>query len=372
MQKLLITFLVLVSFQTVFAGEPTLRVDIEKTYLTKVESILHSETKLVPGTNTEAVYQTIKVKVTEGEEIGKEITLDDSTYGVEVGDKVYIKYLKTAEGSEYYSMSEPYRIPQIGWLFVLFLVCVLVFGGKQGFLALIALFVSCFSMVKILFPNLLAGEDPIFLSSLVTVLALGIVMYVTHGFRRFTTAAYVGCLVAVGITAILSHIAVLAAHITGFASEESVYLNMATGNLLNFQSLIISSMIVGVIGVVNDAAITQTSLVQEFFIAHKTMSRWEVYKHAMKVGRDHIGALVNTLVFAYVGASLPVLLLFYTSVATTPLLELINREMIATEIIRSMIGSIGLLLAIPCSTLIAVWIIKRDVSPEDTMHTHHH
>ncbi len=344
----------------------TLLQDVEKTYKAEVTEIISTEKKQVPNTGVEETYQVIKVKILSGDKLGRTITIPDVVNKVSIKDKLYIRYLKTSDGTEFWSVSEPYRLDALLWLTILFIAVVIAFGGRHGFLALIAIIISFCGVFFFLFPQLLHGADPIITSLVIAMLSLFVVMFFTHGFNRVTTAAYLGCMVAVTITVFLAKYAVLITKLSGFSDDESVYLNLATGGGLNFQSLLIAAIVIGVIGVVDDVAITQASVVAELQDSNAAHTKLELYRRAMKVGKDHSAALINTLILAYAGASLPLLLLLYTS--TTPILELINREAISTEIIRTIVGSVGLVILVPCATAIAVFLVKKG----DTSYGHSH
>ncbi len=375
MQNLRVTFFLalgLFFFSSGFAlaeSAVTVLSDIEKTYLAKVIALDEGTVKDVPNTNTQALYQTATIKIIKGDALNKEVSITDSNFPLEVGDKVYVRYVKTSDGTEYYSIQEPYRLPQLLFLFGIFVVAVLLFGGKQGFLALLALFISFGVIFKLLFPEILDGGNIIYITTIGALLSLFVVMYLTHGFTRLTTSAYLGCVVSIIATLVFAKYAVAITSLTGFSSEESVYLNIATQGNLNFIALLIGGMIIGVIGVLDDVAITQASVVNELHQANKNLTKVELYTKALKVGKDHMGAVINTLILAYTGASLPLVLLLYT--VSTPVLELVNREVIATEIVRSIVGSFGLLLAVPLTTLIAVFLMYNK-SPQTGGNAHHH
>jgi uncharacterized membrane protein len=340
----------------------------ETTHLVQITKITKQEVKEVPNTNTEAVYQTLEAKVTEGVLAGKVFVVTEAGFNAKLGDVFYLRYTKTFDGQEYVSLQEPYRIPALLWLVALFIVVVLLLGGKQGFLSLVALGVSFGAIFKVLFPELLSGQYVIVISVGIALLSLFVVMYLTHGFTRLTTSAFLGSTGAVLVTVFLAQYAVTLTALTGYADEESVFLNIATSGRLDFVALLIGGIIIGVIGVIDDVTVTQASVVNELRLANPSLSRIELYTKALKVGKDHIGAVVNTLILAYTGASLPLVLLLYTS--TSPAVELINREAIATEIVRSVVGSLGLLVAMPLTTLIAVWLMYRN--PSTSAHAHHH
>lgn len=369
MQKLLITLsLALSCFGFAFAQESELIADKETTILAEVVRIERAEEKEVPNTGTSATYQTVVVRFLKGGSPGKEVTITDSAFPMEAGDKVYVKHLQTSDGFEYYSIHELYRLPALLWIFLVFIAAVLLFGGKQGFLSILALFVSFGGIFNMLFPNVISGGNVVLIATTGALLSLFVVMYLTHGFTRLTTSAFLGCALSVIITLLFASYAVMLTKLTGFASEESVYLNIATGGNLDFVALLVGGIIIGVIGVIDDVSITQASVVRELWSANPDLAPAKLYARALKVGKDHMGAVINTLILAYAGASLPLVLLLYVS--DTPALELINREVIATEIVRSIVGSIGLIMAVPLTTLIAVLLMRNQSYA--SAHGHHH
>lgn len=170
-------------------------------------------------------------------------------------------------------------------------------------------------------------------------------------------------------TGILAYIGVEAANLTGFASDEAVYLNFNTPGL-NFSGLLLGGIIIGALGVLDDIAVTQAAVVSELYGSSPNISRKEAYKRALRVGKEHVGALVNTLALAYTGAALPLLLLFSTSDSTVS--SIINQEVFATEIIRTITGSIGLILTVPFTTLLAVFFLEKyRGKPSGHSHSHH-
>jgi uncharacterized membrane protein len=377
MQKMrLITglfFFFIFLFTPVFATEkPVLLQDFEATYLAKVISVTGSEMKDIPNTETKALYQTVTVQFIDGPKKSTTVTMTDSSYKVKVSDKVYIRYLMTKDGFEYYSISEPYRLPVLFGIIVIFFIALLFFGGKQGFLAILALFISFGGIFNFLFPQILNGGNIVVISTIVALSSLFVVMYLTHGFTRLTTAAFLGCVGSIVVTLFLAIYSVKLASLTGFSDDESVFLNLATKGGLDFTALLIGGIIIGVIGVIDDVSITQASVVNELRHANPNLSPSELYTKASNVGKNHVGAVINTLILVYTGASLPLVLLLYVS--DTPILELINREAIAVEIIRTSIGSIGLLCAVPLTTVISIYLMRGEkyTSVSSTSHSHHH
>lgn len=350
-------------------NEPTQFVEGKETIQKAlIINVVASEEKVVPNTETSATYSTLKVRFLEGEMKGKEREVSDSTFDVKKGDTVYIRYVLSSDGTEYFSIFDIYRFPTLIVLFLIFIGAVLLIGGKQGFLSLIALFISFGFIFNILFPTILDGGNVVIIATAGALLSLLVSMALTHGVSRLTASAYLGCVGAVVVTLVAATYAVGATALTGFASEESVFLNMSTKGSLDFVALLIGGILIGVIGVIDDITITQASVVAELKNAGQHLSRRELYFRAMKVGKDHMGAVINTLILAYTGASLPLVLLLYVSDA--PTIQLINSEVITTEIVRTIVGSLGLLSAVPLTTLIAVFLMKEGSKSKG--HTHHH
>ncbi len=357
-------------FGNLFAQESQLLEDKELMLLGQVEKVLTTKIDDVPNTEVTAVYTTLKVKLLDGEQKDTSIVIEDSSFNVAEGDKVYVRYVITKDGDEYYSIAEIYRLDGLLLLVGIFIGAVLLFGRKQGFLSLVALFISFGVIFKLLFPQMLSGGNIVLIATLGALLSLFVVMYVTHGFTRLTTSAFLGCTFSVITTLLFARFAADLTKVTGFSSEESVFLNMATNGNLDFVGLLIGGIIIGVIGVIDDVAITQASIVHELRHTDSSLSPKVLYGKAIKIGRDHMGAVINTLILAYTGASLPLILLLYGSNAS--FVELINREALTTEIIRSIAGSLGLLLAVPLTTLIAIFLMKNKEYVESSKGSHVH
>jgi uncharacterized membrane protein len=335
----------------------------------KVLSLIDAKKELIPNTNTYVTSSQFKIEIIEGELTGRQEVVTDSAFRIEEGDTVYIRYTKTQDGTEYFSIFEVDRSKGLMILFGIFVVTVLIIGKKQGLLSLIALFISFGFIFKLLFPQMIYGGNIILIATTGALLSLFVVMFVTHGFSRLTVSAYLGCTLSVLATLLLALYATTLTSLTGFATEESVFLNLTTKGELDFVALLIGGIIIGVIGVIDDISITQASVVGELKNAGSHLSRKELYIRAMKVGKDHMGAVINTLILAYTGASLPLLLYLYLS--PNPLHMLVNGEIVTTEIVRTLVGSTGLLLAVPLTTLIAVFLMKEGDTSSGS-HAHHH
>jgi uncharacterized membrane protein len=204
---------------------------------------------------------------------------------------------------------------------------------------------------KFILPMIYAGYDPVLITIIASLVMIPVTFYLSHGFNRKTSIAIGGTLIALLITGLLAKVFVEATKLTGFASEEAGFLQVARGNLVNIRGLLLAGIIIGALGVLDDISIAQSALVQQLREANPKMKAREVFSRAMNVGQDHIASMVNTLVLVYTGAALPLLLLFIDN--PLPFSQVINYEIIAEEIVRTLVGSIGLITAVPITTLIA-------------------
>ena len=326
----------------------------------EVIEILKQETKKIPGTDVNSINQTISAKILEGKEKGLIVTVPNDYLVLKAGEVFYLTHtVDTLDGSDWYQVSDPYRLPAVYFFVGLFVLCVVLIGGKQGIRGLLSLVGSLIVILYVLLPAIIHGYPPILVSIGVSSLIIIIGSYVTHGFNRTTTAAVFGMITTIIFTGVLAYTAVHSTRLSGFNTEEAVYLNFNTHGAVDFAGLLLGGIMIGLLGVLYDVSIGQAVAVEELHHAAKHFTRRVVFTRALRIGREHIGALVNTLAIAYVGASLPLLLLYYTSSADWHMT--LNQEIFATEIIRIMIGSIGLVLAVPITTAISVlMVIKKD------------
>ncbi len=334
----------------------------------RVLEIENEERRTVEGTNVVHSFQTIKVEVVDGVEKGSIVTVENDYFNLEKGETFYLMHtVDTYSGLDYYTVSDPYRLPQLSVLVALFLIAVFIFGGKQGLRGLASLIGSFLFIFYLLLPGVMNGYSPLFITVMVSSLIIVLGSYVTHGFTRTTSAAVLGMIGTVTFTGLLAYFMVRYTRLSGFGSDEVVYLNLNAGGTIDVIGLLLGGIIIGLLGVLYDAAIGQSVSVEELSRIAPHVSRKVIYQRALRIGREHIGALVNTLAIAYVGASLPLLLLFYQTSSGT-VAHIINTEIFATEIVRIMIGSIGLVLAVPITTAVSVWMLVRPkISSADTI-----
>lgn len=375
MNKCLLVMVGLVSLWTmsfVAAQAQEVHQDLQETVKAKVLEVVEQSDRLIMGTDATTTVQTLRIELLEGEKVGEVVALDNDIMVLFVGDTIFVNRLVAIDETEYFTFKDVERRPQLFWMVALMVGLVLLFAGWQGMRALLSLGLSIAAIVFLLVPALLAGYEPALASLLIAGVILAVSLFLTHGLKPRVYIAFVGTFSAVGVTCLVAWLSVDWLRLTGFGSDASVYLNFSTGGTLDIAGLLLGSIIIGLLGVLDDVSITQASVVQELRGANPTLSSFELYKRAINVGRDHVGSLVNTLALAYLGTALP-LIMFYAR-ANADFWQSINQEIIASEILRIIIGSIGLILAVPFTTLVASWYFgNREVSADSVAgHAHHH
>jgi len=275
----------------------------------------------------------------------------------DVGDEVIVN-ISTDPQAGFVAVNDRYRVPTLALLLGLFAVAVTVVGGWRGVRSLIALALTLAVVVRLVVPLILAGWDPAWVA---IVAASGVTVatfLLTEGARRQTVAAALGTAISLTLVAVLATVFDTLSRFTPLRGSESAgYLISLGGTNLDLGGLVLAAVIFGALGVLDDVTVTQAATVQELYETDPRVGRLELASRAMNVGRSHIAATVNTLVLAYVGASLPLIVLFAAG-RQDPLL-VVSGETVAVEVVRALVGSIGIVAAVPITTAIAVGLIGR-------------
>jgi uncharacterized membrane protein len=277
--------------------------------------------------------------------------------GLRPGSKVRLAVLEQPGQPASYALRDVGRGPAMVFLAALFVIVVVAFGRWQGVRSLIALGLSAVVIVGFIVPAILAGRSPVPVALVGAMAIMLASLYLSHGPGPKTTAAVAGTALALGLTAAISAVFVGLTSLTGLASEEAQNANFELGGV-SMRGLLLAGVIVGGLGVLDDVTVSQASLVFELSRANPAMRTAELVRSALRVGRDHVAATVNTIFLAYAGAALPLLVLFFT--IQQPLGTVITSEVVAVEIVRSLCGSIGLIAAVPLTTLLAAALVRAD------------
>jgi uncharacterized membrane protein len=366
----LISSLFLSLLSSAVTAQATLIPDTEVFEKAVVLETADQGTSTISGTDTSAPSQTLKIKVVTGVDTGKIVTFKNDYIQLSPDDIFYVRHQSNKmDGTDYWTVSDPYRLDVLLYLTIAFLILLFVFGGIQGIRGLASLIGSFFLIFYVLIPGLYAGHNAVGVSIGVSALIIIIGSYITHGFNRTTTSAVLGMISTVIVTGFIAYIVVHKAHLSGYNSDESTFLNLNTHGGIDMVGLLFGGIMIGLLGVLYDISIGQAIAIEELFRAGKHLTRKEVYKRGIRIGREHIGALVNTLAIAYVGASLPLILLIQTS--TTGILFILNNEIFSTEIVRILIGSMGLVIAVPITTLLSSYMLYGKELDAESKHHHH-
>ena len=309
-----------------------------------------NNTGLTPG----AVTVEVRARLDgTGEEVVFQTT-DETGDLYRAGQKVRLAAI-TQEGLDTtYFITDFRRAGPLLVLVALFVAAVVWFGRGQGVRALIGLALTFLIIVGFMIPALLDGSSPLVVAIVGSLLVMIATLYLSHGFSAKTTAAVVGTSVALVLTGVLAVVFVGLANITGFSSEEARMANVQVGGI-SLRGLLLAGILVGGLGVLDDVTMSQSSLVFQLHRANPAAKFRQLTQSALSVGRDHIAATVNTLFLAYAGASLPLLILFAGS--PDGLGAVVTSETVATEIIRTLVGSVGLIAAVPLTTALAAALV---------------
>jgi uncharacterized membrane protein len=333
----------------------------DETFKARVVLIQVEEERIIPGTNTSAPYQELRAEIVSGPREGEIVDIVNDYTHLRKGDTFFARAMSDSEGGAIYGVIGIERRPVLAFLVLIFLGMIAYFGRGQGLRSVASLAASLLIILYVLLPALAAGWPPLLTSALIATIVLSIAIFSTHGWNRDSVAAFLGTSLAVLATILFSKFAVMATHLTGIYGEEAMYLNFQTEGRLDITGLLMGAIVIGVLGILDDVAVTQASVVRELQHAAPHLSARHLYDKAIAVGREHVGALVNTLALAYAGAALPYLLLFVVARGSATLA--FNDEAFATEIVRTLAGSIGLILAVPLTTFLAVVFTKRNLLP---------
>jgi uncharacterized membrane protein len=327
----------------------------------------------------------VSVRLHSGPDRGERagFTIGESTEDIRlaVGDQIRVYRLEIPPGSavaglklDRYGFSDYERQRSLLWLTVIFCAIVIITGRLRGLRALVGLALSLAIIVKFVVPAILDGGDPVGVALTGALAVMFVTIPLAHGLGAKAVAATLGTAAAISLTALLASIATDAVHLTGIGSEETSYLRAVVGDI-SLQGLLLAGMIIGALGVLDDLTVSQASTVMALRRANPQLSTRRLTHEALDVGQDHIAATVNTLVLAYAGASLPVLLIF--SLNDSSFSQAINTEAVAEQVVAMVVGSIGLIAAVPITTALAAVIASQlpaealvDAGHGDAAHVH--
>ena len=317
------------------------------------------------------------VQLRDGRVVAADLPLPDPDALVvlpdyQAGEWVELYVSSGPDGRAAYVVADWVRRPALWWLLGLFTAVALAVAGLKGLRAVIATGASLWLVVAFVVPSIVAGRDPVGVSLLGVGGILLLAIYFVHGVNWSTTAALIGTYLAVGVTMALAIGFTDFSRLSGLGTEDAIFL-LAAAPQVALRGLFLAGVLIGALGALTDITIVQASVVRELAHTDPKLGLGALYARGMNVGRDHVGSLVNTLVLAYAGAGLSLFVLLHVYDVT--MARAFNLELVAGEVVHTLVGSIGLILAVPITTLLAAWWFRGDRLPlaaGELQHGHHH
>ncbi len=303
------------------------------------------------------------VKISSGDEAGNILDIShgyskNSDSEIMKGEQVVIAKNQVMGEISYY-LADKYRLPEIAFIAALFVGLVLYFGRLRGLTSMIGLTFSIFVLIGFTIPQIIANHNPLTICLISAFVIAVVSIYLAHGFNKRTSIAVAGTLLTLALSVLLASFFVHLTQLTGSGTEETFYLQTeASQPSFDFQGLLLGGIIISLLGILDDVTTGQASTIDEIAKADPSLSFTELYKRGLSVGREHIASLVNTLVLVYAGASLPLFLIL--AAYPDPLWYTMNSEFLAEEIVRTLTGSIALVLAVPITNFLAAYFLRKN------------
>lgn len=320
--------------------------------------------KIEEHSNGEVTTQLVTAKILEGKYKGKGINIEytpvkysSNSYELRKGSKILIKLDFDETGEARASIINVSREDYLKILGIIFLAAVIIFGGIKGILSVTSLGVTGLIIIKIMIPMIVDGHNPILVAILSTIIIILISFILIAGFTRKSLVAIIGTVGGTVTAGILAKVFTDLCSITGLVSEEVNFLITYMNTTIDYRGLYLSGVLIGAIGVVMDVSMSITSVIFELKSQNPNINFAGLVGSGLKVGRDIMATMVNTLILAYVGGGMPILLVFHFM--KMPLGRLVSMEILSTEIIRSLCGSIGLILTIPLTSIAASMMVPN-------------
>lgn len=309
--------------------------------------------------------QAVTLEITSGDYKGKIFEVDNNlaenvAYNiiVEEGDKIVVSIAEGGlSGGPDVNIADHYRGDYLLYLSLIFIVLIIIIGRLKGLRALVSLIITIAAILYILLPAILKGINPVPVSIGIAIVVTIITIFLIGGISQKSVAAIIGTSIGVLVAGLISYLVGSQINLTGMSADEATILLYIPQEItFDFRNLLFAGIILGALGAIMDVGMSIASSIDEIYKANNQLSVKELFDSGMNVGKDIMGTMINTLILAYAGTSIPLLLVFMAY--ETSMTKIINMDIIATEIVRSLSGSIGLILTIPIMALIASILIR--------------
>lgn len=343
----------------------------EEVFKAQVTNIIEEGEREVAG--KKHPYQQVQLRILDGTDRNKEITVNHGEQinllprqKVAVGEKIVLLKMMSP-GRTSFQIVDKYRLDILWYILGVFFLLVVGLNRWKGLGSIVGLALSLAVIMGFIVPQILAGRDPFTIIILGSIFILITTMYLSHGFYKSTHIALVATIAALLCSGLLAVFFVEIAKLTGLGSEDAYALQFIETVDINFQGMLLGGIIIGALGVLDDVTTSLSAAISELKKANPKYTYNELVKSGLNIGAEHTSSLVNTLFLAYASAGLPVLLFIILNPTNQPLWAIINSEIVAEEIVRTLAGSIGLVLAIPITTFIAAWAVSEKFSVDVTI-----
>ena len=304
--------------------------------------------------------RTAQVRLTSGDLAGSVVTAPvpdgPGAPRIEPGDGVTLSFVPDNPAQTQFAIVDRSRGTQMWVVFAAFVLAVLGFGRLRGLMALFGLGLSFAIILGFVIPAILDGRPPLAVAIVGSAAIVLSVLYLTHGLGRTTTVAVAGTLASLTLTGLLAVLAVEGVRLTGAVDDSALAVGQLQG--VDLRGLLLAGILIGTLGVLDDVTVTQAATVEELAKANPDYGARELYLSALRVGRSHIASVINTIVLAYAGASLPLLVLVVA--VEDPIGDILTDQLVATELVRSVVGTLGLIAAVPITTAAAAFVARRE------------
>ncbi len=371
MKQLLISVFFLVVF--IFFRIPFAHAqDQKQDYSTGVVTAIVEETQ-VRQPESVGYTQNLTVKedgtgVTRSVQVGSSELPVSALQRYRVGQKVVMVAQVDVTGHQQYTIVDQYRIPMMIWLVIGFFAVVILVSQFKGFTSLLGMFLSMLVLLFYMVPQIAGGANPVLISIIASGVISAIIIYFGHGFSYRSHIALFCMLATLAFVGFLSHFVIQLAYLQGTGDEAASYLQFSGLKSINLQGLFLGGIILAALSVLDDSVISQVSVIYQLKDVKHDISFRELFLRGMEVGKDHISTLVNTLILAYAGASLPLFILFTVNTGSPAWVSL-NDQLIVEEVVRTLTGSIGLVLSIPLTTVVAAYAVDKFHKKSKKLHT---
>jgi len=302
----------------------------------------------------EVRYQWLSLTLEGGEKKTIKHFLGFEEKRLKEGEKVVL--LKMDEGVR---IIDRYRLDGVGNIAIGLVIVVIAIAGWRGMGSLLGMGMSLLIIIFFIVPRIISGESPLQTTILGSMAILLLTIFLSHGVNKKITVAVVSTFICLILAGVLSYLFVKLMGIDGLGSEEAFSLSLGLGGGINFEGLYLASIIIGTLGVLDDVTVAQSATVFELAEANKKLGKWELFTRGMRVGKEHVASMINTLILAYAGSSLVLFLLFYINRDNQPVWVVLNSGLMVEEIIRSLAGSLAIVMAVPLTTVMAAQIFGK-------------